>query len=136
MSPKINVANASDRSWTRQSFVLWFGQCAPTYVLVYANDLDSALELAADWLADNAPGHLLKHSDPELQTLYAEACHELYGVELPAPFGCIDERQASAYEQATADLTYTEAGYLTSYEWGIVAENPTKAHLIALSKGR
>lgn len=132
MSPKINVANASDRSWTRQSFVLWFGQCAPTYVLVYANDLDSALELAADWLADNAPGHLIAHDSSELQELYTEAADAWIDEHGRDPEG---DEACAITEQATADLTYTEAGYLTSYEWGIALEDPSPARLRTFVKG-
>ena len=45
---KINVVNPSDKSWTHQSYLLWFGACGATYTLVYANGLDDALEIAAE----------------------------------------------------------------------------------------
>ena len=120
---KINVVNPNDKNWCRHSYLLWFGQCGATFLLVYSNDLDSALEDAADWLAENAPGHLVSHE--EHTELCKEACDDA-GLTWPPPSDwCNDNAYVSAIESAEADLTYTESGYLTSYEWGIVREDPT-----------
>jgi 8-oxo-dGTP pyrophosphatase MutT (NUDIX family) len=82
--------------------------------MVWEASLEDALETAAGWLADNAPGLIMSPDDPELDVLYREACEEL-GEDPDS-----GEGPGDAWEQATADLTYTESGYLTSYEWGIV----------------
>jgi hypothetical protein len=91
---------------------LWhftFGAYGSTHVFVWAGPahraLDDALEEAASWLADNAPGHL--STDEEMQELYDEAREELGD----------DADEDEIREQAEADMTYTESGYLTSYEW-------------------
>lgn len=128
MSKTINVANASDKSWSRNSFLLWFGACGPTRVLVYADGLDDALEIAADWLADNAPGHLV--SNDEHDQLCKEACEDADLAWPPPNDWCESKEYTEAIESAEADLTYTESGWITSYEWGICAENPTKHELI------
>ena len=129
---KINVANASNKSWTRHRYILWFGACGATYVLVYANSLDDALEEAADWLADNAPGHLTTHSSGELKDLYTESLNDWRQEHEGEPS---EEDEWRIQEDATADLTYTEAGWLTSYEWGISGEDLTPAEIRTLARG-
>ncbi len=84
-----------------------FGAVGATHLLVwsaYNEGLEGALEEAAEWLAEEAPGHIT--SDEEIRELIEEA--EAEGLD-----------EEAAYEQATADLTYTESGYLTSYEWSV-----------------
>jgi hypothetical protein len=133
---RVDVVNPGDKSWCRQSFVLWFGACGPTYLLVYANGLDSALKTAADWLAENAPDHLMSAWGEDHTALVREACEEA-GLPYPPPDDADLETDGYYYAQsdAEADLTYTEAGYLTSYEWGIALENPTPTELRAFVKG-
>lgn len=95
---------------------LWefqFGSVGTTHVLVWTGkhsamrgtDIDSALEEAAGALDTwGLKGHFV--DDSEVKELIEEALEE-------DPELSDDE----AYEAATADLTYTESGYLTSYEW-------------------
>lgn len=124
--------NHQERRWfdTEPRFILWFGACAPTYLMVWG-DLENALETAADWLADNAPGLIMTHDSEELQELFDEAMAELYPEA--ESIDSLDSHQVDAcQEKATADLTYTEAGYLTSYEWGIALdEHATRADVKA-----
>lgn len=102
---------------------LWwfqFGPSATTNVFVWAGPgyrgLEDALEEAADWLADNAPGHLTTHE--EMDELYAEAADDL-GILWP-PLHTRDDPDVEAVtEQAEADMTYTESGWLKSYEWSV-----------------
>lgn len=108
---EVTLVNPSDRSWTKHDYILWFGACGTTYLRVWSNCLDSALEKAAGWLAEHAPGHL---TQPE----YSE---ERNG-----------EGEPVNADEAEADLTYTESGWLVSYEWGIVAEDVTRAGLESL----
>lgn len=115
---QLTILNPSDRSWQAKRWILRFGTVGSTYVMVWGS-LESALETAASWLADNAPGHIMTHDSDELQELFNEAMQELY--PHAESIDDLDESEVSAcQEQATADLTYTEAGYLTSYEWDIV----------------
>ena len=105
-------AIGNDPGWAHNVLVhggtLWdfqFGTPGPTHVLIwdpYNQGLEASLEEAAEWLEEHEPGLLV--SNEELQELFDEAKAE-----------GLDEDEAM--EQATADLTYTEAGHLTSYEW-------------------
>ncbi len=118
----LHIINPENRETGRYAstnrYVLWFGACGATYLMVWERSLDDALETCAEWLADNAPGLIEAHDSEHLQELYQEACEELFpGI---AESDLEDEQRWEAQEQATADMTYTESGYLTSYEWGIV----------------
>lgn len=90
-----------------------------TYVSVWARGVEDALELAAEWLADHAPGLF---TEPD----YADAAAEL-GVAVPftgKDLGDLyrageDELAQKIEDVACADLTYTESGYLASWEWSV-----------------
>lgn len=106
------------RHRSTKRYVLWFGACGSTYLMVWERSLEDALETCAEWLADNAPGLIDAHDSEHLKELYTEACEDLFpGV---AEDDLDDDQRCEAQGQATADMTYTEAGYLTSYEWGIM----------------
>lgn len=76
-----------------------------THLLVWSRHLENALEPAAEWLAEHAPGLLV--SQEEEQRLFEEAKSD--NPELS------DEE---AQEEAVSDMTYTEAGYI-SVDWGV-----------------
>jgi len=86
-----------------------FGPYGGVRVLVYASSgyggLDDRLEVAAATLRDAGMDGLFM-SDEEMRDLLAEAEAEGYEGD-------------EALQQAEADLTYTEAGYLRSYEWAV-----------------
>jgi hypothetical protein len=107
-----------------QSFVLWFGGCGATYLHVFCDSLEEAIEECAAWLADHMPGHIMKEWSDEHKELVKEACEELE-LEWPKPDDADDQAYWDAADQAESDLTRTESGFLTSYEWGIALENPT-----------
>jgi hypothetical protein len=134
---RVYLANATERSWHDNCFVFWFGSCGTTYVLAYGKGIDSALESAAQWLADYAPGHIMPHDSEELQELLREARIEFRkeNQRLEDPDHG-SEDMSRVYESATADLTYTESGYLTSYDWGIALDNPNPAELLDFVKDR
>jgi len=94
-------------------YILWFGAHAPTRLFIWARSLEAALEEAAGTLADHFPGLIMQHDDPQLKELYDEAREEL------VEDGDEDPDEGEVMEKATADLTYTESGYIPSYEWGI-----------------
>lgn len=93
-------------------YVFQFGAVGTLWLAVLNQSFEDALEEAAGWLAEYAPGHL--HTDKEMQDLYNEALAELVS-EGKDPED--EETIQKAQEDAEADLTYTESGYLTSYEW-------------------
>jgi len=90
---KINIINPSEREFTKQRYILWFGAYSSTHCLVWANSLEDV-----DWLAENAPGLL---ADKEVREAYKreyeaavseglgeeEACERLAGRECARAFG-------------------------------------------------
>jgi hypothetical protein len=56
---RYNIANWNDRHFTKNRYMFFFGAYGATRVLVFASDLDAALDEAVDWLVDNAPGHIV-----------------------------------------------------------------------------
>ena len=118
---KIIPVNGHDRRWTRHRYILSFGAYGSTRLMVWANHLEDALDEAIDWIADNAPGLLC---DDEVSEEYERAIKE----------GLSEEE---AHERATEDTTCGgNAGhYILSYEWSIVAEDPTRADILAMQKG-
>ena len=145
MSAPLTIVNPSDRDdhqakhqWSpyvryTKRYVLWFGACGPTYLMVWGRSLDAALETAADWLADNAPGHIMLRGDgnderdPQLDELMSEACKDAgLAWPMPEPEGGPTPEDLQPYwdaeETAYADLTHTDRGYLTSSEWGIALD--------------
>lgn len=125
----VELVNPTDRDWTRHRYVMWFGACGATRLMVWANSLDDAIETAAEHLAEHAPGHVMSEWSEEHRELIREVCAER-GVEFPAGFEALDDDEKyDICEEAEADLTRTESGFLTSYEWGIDLEDPTRAEL-------
>lgn len=140
MSAPLTVVNPSDRDYQSHRFVLSFGAVGTTHLLVWGN-LDDALETAAEWLCEHAPGHVMLKGhgkdkrDPQLDELMAETCEEI-GLAWPIPDdidGGSDEMQPywDAEQKAFADLTECEDCYLTSYEWSITLEDPSRKRLKA-----
>jgi len=127
----IHVVNPVERSWTRHRYVLWFGACGPTLLMVWANSLDDAIEECGAWLAEHAPGHIV--SEGQHTALCREACEDAELAWPPPHDWCDEPEYTKAIESAEADLTYTEAGWLVSYEWGIWFEDPTRAQLMAFA---
>lgn len=58
MSDPIIAVNSHDKSWTRHRYILWFGAYGWTRLMVWANSVSDALDEAADWMEENAPGLL------------------------------------------------------------------------------
>ena len=126
-SRQVVLVNPSDREWSIHNFVLWFGSCGTTYLRVWSSGIEGALEAAAEWLTENDPGHLTKHNSEELQELLAEEYKDR-GINPDDPIS--EEEFQSIFDAATVDLTYTEAGWITSYEWGICLEDPTRQQFL------
>lgn len=112
--------NPSDKAWTEHRFVLSFGEHRETRLLVWANSLDDALDESVDWIADNAPGHLVD-----------DTVKERYEYLLKEEPDLTDECR---WERATAETTCAgnNGHYIDSFEWDILAEDPSRAHMLAL----
>lgn len=131
---KVYLVNPENRDFADQRFVLWFGAHCASYLMVWSDSLESAIEDAAEYLAEHMPGHIMTHDSDEYLDLLKEACEGL-GLEYPIPEWAArvwDTPYERAVEEAESDLTPTESGFLTSYEWGIASENPTRADLESL----
>lgn len=79
-----------------------------TQVFSWAASVEEAIEEAAEWAVDNAPGHLYEITDKD----WEEAAEHL---NIPWPTDDEDEKQA-IWEEVEADLISTESGYLVSHE--------------------
>lgn len=104
----VKVNCTGDRFWAdKGAWVFQFGAYGTTHVLAYGH-LEDALEDAAAWLKDNAPGHL---TEPD----YSDAALDLgLSTQLDR---LSDEESERVREAAETDLTHTESGWLLSYEW-------------------
>lgn len=119
----ITLINPTDRHWTRSRFVLAFGAHGDTLVMVWANHLEDALEEAIDWIVDHAPGLLC---DDEVQEEF-----DRLRAEFP------DRSEEDIAEEAEQDTTmfgHNGIHYIHSWEWTIVAENPSRKRVLALLK--
>jgi hypothetical protein len=107
------IVNWSDVEGDRNGIELFqFGQIGTTFLAVLNQSLEDGLETAAGWLAEHAPGMFV--DDEYMKERYEDALKELVEAgEDPED----DETISKAQEDAETDLTYTESGYLTSWEW-------------------
>lgn len=121
---KLHIVNPSEKShFDGHNFILWFGAYGDTYLLVYAALLEDALELAVDWLVDNAPGLLATDEvNEEYERLIAEGKSE-------------DEAREEAEMDATM-FGHNGCEYINSWEWGIALENPTPKQISMFVKGQ
>jgi hypothetical protein len=105
------------------SWRLVFGAVGSTIIVVRDSDLEDAIELAAGWLADNAPGHL---TEPEYELTEEGNC-AICGQD-PAYDTCEHIRDAEE------DLLYTESGWIVSYEWFMTEIDTVRTAASALSR--
>lgn len=105
--------NPGERDWKPGIYDLQFGANGDTHVSVHARWVEDALETATEHLADIAPGLF---SEPD----YADAAREL-GLLLRFPDGLLDEEPEleAIRSLAETDHTYTESGWLLSWEWWV-----------------
>lgn len=98
--PTIHV-DAGNAWWAyRGTHLFHFGAYGDTHVLAFGA-LDDALESAAAVLLEVAPGHFQQP-------------------EWPANVADLSESELADVDAAvTADLTYTESGYIISHEWTV-----------------
>ena len=125
---QIHVVNPVESNWTKRRFLLCFGAYGWTKLLVWANRLEGALDEAIDWIADNEPGLLC---DEQVEEDYREALARLTE-ERPDEDPDVLEKEAreEAEEDTTCGGNY--GNRILSYEWGIIAEDPTRAQLLSV----
>ncbi len=107
----IHYANPDETTFTGATFEFHFGAYGDTVVRVFQRPdrVETALETAAEWLVEHAPGFFV---EPDYAAARAErGCDCGYGNEQ----GCCE----ACAEHAEADLTRTEHGLLPSWEWTV-----------------
>lgn len=120
----------SEAGFGNHRYIFHFGAYGDLHLLVWGNHLEDALETAAGWLADFAPGHLTDLSEEYAAELIS--VREETGCKCSQEDPCDTCREA-AQEAAEADMTYTESGWLTSWEWGFT-EDPDRETILELQK--
>jgi hypothetical protein len=112
----IPVANPTDYNFSRDTMPLYlfqFGAYGDTRVYAWGcSGLEDALEAAAVWLRDNAPG-VFHEVD------YAGAAADVGAPEDWDSADNVDRWGERVQEAAEVDMTYTEVGYLASWEWSV-----------------
>lgn len=106
---KVHAVNTDQKRWARSSFLVYLGYFASP-LLVYADHLSDAIEIAAEYGADQGWKGLVLPLD-------SEVVHE-DGDPFEGEF-----------------WMYTEAGWLTSHEVS-AQENPTPRQISDLHHGR
>ena len=97
MTKRIEVANIDEKPFGTTPYLFRFGVIGTTNVLAYGYCLESALEAAAEYLLEAEYfGHITPHAAPQ-----EDLCCD-----------CDDPYECDSH-------TYTEAGWLTSYEWHV-----------------
>lgn len=104
-----HIANPDGVEWafgrygSGRLWVFQFGAVGTMRVIVWGEAGLSSLDDALETAAEAAPGYF---SNEEVDEAYKEAKEE----------GLSDE---DAQEEATTDMTYTESGYIPSWEWHV-----------------
>ena len=89
------IANPNEKGFGTTPYLFRFGVMGCTNVIAYGYDVEGALEAAAELLVErDFPGHITPHDAPK-----EDLCCD-----------CEDPSECDSH-------TYTEAGWLTSYDW-------------------
>lgn len=119
---RVVLANLPEYSWGSGHYRAWklfslgFGAYGSTNVAVFANSLEDAVEESAAWLRDYAPGIFTDVTQDDIHDAQVELAEER-GVNIQ-DMEDDDDLMCRVYDNATQDLTYTESGYIASWEWG------------------
>jgi hypothetical protein len=117
------LVNPTDyNTYMRNSvFAFAFGAYGWTKLIVWeaSDHIDDALEVAGEWLAEHAPGILT--SEEEIGVLVREAQEEDPSAS-----------EEDAFQTATQDMTYTESGWIPSWEWSMREFNSGDLYDVAL----
>ncbi len=123
---RVYIANPDERSWHTGCWVFWFGH-SPTYVLAYGRGVEDALENAAQWISNYAPGLVVNQDDLDSRVADAREDWINKNERHPTKDRDFEEIQESAEE----DLICTESGWFIGHEVGIVLNNPSPQTLKA-----
>jgi len=116
VTPIVSV-NGSDRSWTHHRYIFAFGAHGNYRLMVWANSVEDALDHCTGWIEENAPGLFC---DDAVAQEFNDAKAQ----------GLTDEE---ATEIAETDVTTLDGThYIPSWEWTIVAEDPTRSQILEL----
>lgn len=99
-------------------YALWFGAVGTTRLLLWASGYEEALEECAEWLKKHAPGHFTEFDDNDREAARKEYAKE-QGITL-AEAEEDEEHAGNVEERMIVDMTYTESGWIPSWEWGDV----------------
>lgn len=128
---EIPVVNPDDYRYYDSLYVIWMGAYGEIKVYVWARCFEDALEEAAEYAGKHKRGVF---TDPD----YRDAVRDYYRAETGAdydaaravyPDGCTiepwpdypyddDTFQEEVSTRAETDMTYTESGWIASWEWG------------------
>lgn len=104
--PWVTIVNPEEHAYCTLLYAFEFGGAGTTNLAVWSDSPDDALETAAEWLSEHAPGHITAFGSAELQRRIDDA-RELLGEEAD---------DDTVMDSATEGLTNTESGYLCSHE--------------------
>lgn len=143
--------------WNPTVFTVFtFGAYGTTYVAVGhepgLTSLENCLEAAAERLLEVAPGCF---TEPDYEGVrdsmaleFSDECNRVASRLFCSYFSDLSAGQKSdvyaylgrsevsdddVYEYVTRDMTYTESGFIPSWEWTIVGENMSRADVLALA---
>lgn len=117
---EIVSVNPGDKDFARHRYLLWFsvgGYARAENLLVWANNLEEASEIAVDWIVENRPGIL---SDDYVKEEYDRAIAQ-------------GKSEEEAMEEAEMDQTmwgHSGMHWVPSENWGITYEDPTREQLL------
>lgn len=126
---KITAINSYAKGYTHNRYLIGLGAYGWTILLVYANNLEDAIEECADWCHDNAPGLFC---DDQVAEEYNRC---IAASKMNADYAeRADEYESEAYEQSTTDTIACDGGhYFLSWEVHLISENPSRLELLAIT---
>ena len=109
--------NPTDSHYTRHRYIIALGAYGWTQLLIWANCLEDAIEEAASWCEDNAPGLFC---DDAVREEYERALAD-------------GKTQEEAWEASEVDTISCDGGhYFNSWEVHLVAEDPDRSTILEL----
>jgi hypothetical protein len=120
--------NDNDRTYKRNTFVLWAGHDSRG-IVVYCDGFEDAFEEMMDYLSEYAPGRLANDEVREEYIRLERAFIAEHHGRQPD-----EDERCSLYEAAEVDTSSDGQGnHIASHEWGIIAENPSPEDLERLA---
>jgi hypothetical protein len=114
----LHIVNPGDKSFTSRRYLVSLGAYGSTQLLVWANDVCSAIDEAIDWASENAHGLLC---NDQVREAYEEAIAEGKDEETALQAAEVDTICGGNY-----------GNYIPS--WGVhITENPTREYLKRLA---